>query len=187
MRAGRIPVIIIGSHTACFVMAPTRAGAFLARHAGIDEETRQLLPDADGGPRRLVISSDFYAVYQSAGRKADGLVNLYCWSHLRRYFVRAGDANPEQLRRWSDAWLARIRDLYAAHDELMAAWQEAAAPPVQGKQASAARLEKAHGTWDAAITVIDQTPKQQAKRPRLAEPAEKSLATLDREWDRRLP
>jgi transposase len=175
--------VFIGPDTVCFVMDPSRAGTVLARHAGIDEESGQLLPDADGGPRRLVISSDFYAVYQSAGRKADGLVNLFCWSHLRRYFVRAGDANPEQLRRWSGAWLDRIRDLYAAHDELMAAWQEAAAPPVQGKQASAARLEKAHGTWDAAITVIDETRKEQAKGPGLAGPAKKALATLDRQWD----
>ena len=52
----------------------------LARHAGIDEETGQLTADEDGGLRRLVISSDFYAVYQSAGRKADGLVNLFCWA-----------------------------------------------------------------------------------------------------------
>ena len=58
-------------------MDPTRSGAVLARHAGIDEQTGQL--DGDG-PRRLVISSDFYAVYQSAGQKADGLVNLFCWS-----------------------------------------------------------------------------------------------------------
>ena len=98
--------VFIGADTVCFVMDPSRAGKVLARHAGIDEDTGQLLPGADGEPRRLVISSDFYAVYQSAGRKADGLVNLFCWSHLRRYFVRAGDANPAQLRRWSDAWLA---------------------------------------------------------------------------------
>ena len=71
-----------------------------------------------------MISSDFYAVYQSAGKKADGLVNLYCWAHVRRHFVRAGDANPVQLKYWTDAWLERIRDLYAAHDELMAAWQD---------------------------------------------------------------
>ena len=174
--------VFIGAGTVCFVMDPSRSGKVLARHAGIDEETGQLLPGADGEPRRLVISSDFYAVYQSAGRKAGGLVNLYCWSHLRRYFVRAGDANPEQLRRWSDAWLDRIRDLYAAHDELMAAWQEAAAPPVQAEQA-ATRLEKAHKAWDAAITVIGQTRKEQAKGPGLAEPAKKALATLDREWD----
>ena len=175
--------VFIGADTVCFVMDPSRAGTVLARHAGIDEDTGQLLPGADGEPRRLVISSDFYAVYQSAGRKADGLVNLFCWSHLRRYFVRAGDANPAQLRRWSDAWLDRIRDLYAAHDELMAAWQEAAAPPAQGKQASAARLEKAHEAWDAAVTVIDETRKDQAKGPGLQEPAKRALATLDRQWD----
>ena len=175
--------VFIGADTVCFVMDPSRAGTVLARHAGIDEDTGQLLPDEDGEPRRLVISSDFYVVYQSAGRKAGGLVNLFCWSHLRRYFVRAGDANPAQLRRWSDAWLDRIRDLYAAHDELMAAWQEAAAPPAQGEQASAARLEKAHAAWDAAITVIDETRKEQAKGPGLQEPAKRALATLDRQWD----
>ena len=108
--------MFIGPDTACFVMDPTRSGAVLARHAGIDEETGQLTADEDGGPRRLVISSDFYAVYQSAGKKADGLVNLYCWAHIRRYFVRAGDANPAQLTYWTDAWLERIKDLYAAHE-----------------------------------------------------------------------
>ena len=64
-------------------MDPTRAGAVLARHAGIDEETGQLTADEDGGPRSLVISSDFYKVYESAGKKADGLVNLFCWAHVR--------------------------------------------------------------------------------------------------------
>ena len=51
--------VFIGPDTACFVMDPTRSGAVLARHAGIDEETGQLTADEDGGPRRLVISSDF--------------------------------------------------------------------------------------------------------------------------------
>jgi transposase len=175
--------VFIGPDTVCFVMDPSRAGKVLARHAGIDEKTGQLLPGEDGEPRRLVISSDFYAVYQSAGRKADGLVNLFCWSHLRRYFVRAGDANPEQLRRWSDAWLDRIRDLYTAHEELTAAWQEAAAPAVQGKKEAAGRLDKAREGWDAAISVIDETRKEQAKGPGLAGPAKKALATLDRQWD----
>jgi hypothetical protein len=69
--------VFIGPDTTCFVMDPTRSGVVLARHAGIDGETGQL--DGDG-PRRLVISSDFYAVYTSAGKKADGLVNLYCWA-----------------------------------------------------------------------------------------------------------
>jgi transposase len=174
--------VFIGPDTACFVMDPTRSGTVLARHAGIDEETGQLSADEDGGPRRLVISSDFCAVYQSAGRKADGLVNLFCWAHVRRHFVRAGDTNPAQLSYWTDAWLERIRDLYAAHDALMAAWQEAAAPAAKDKTA-AARLEEARAAWDTAITVIDGTRKKQMAAPGLQEPAKKALATLDREWD----
>jgi transposase len=104
-----------GPDTACFVMDPARAGTVLARDAGIDGETGQLAGDGDGhGPRRLVISNDFYSVYTSAGKKADGLMNLYCWARIRRYFVRAGDANPAQLTYWAQAWLERIKNLYAA-------------------------------------------------------------------------
>jgi transposase len=76
----------------CFVMDPTRSGTVLARHAGIAEDTGQLTADPGGGPRRLVISSDFYAVYQSAGKKADGLVNLYCWAHYPGGGIMPGTA-----------------------------------------------------------------------------------------------
>jgi transposase len=170
--------VFLGPDTACFVMDPTRSGAVLARHAGIDEKTGQLTADDDGGPRRLVISSDFYAVYQSAGKKADGLVNLYCWAHIRRYFVRAGDANPAQLTYWTAAWLDRIKDLYAAHAQLTAAWEEAAAP-----REATVRLDEAHAAWDEAIGAIDEARRKQMAAPGLQEPAKKALATLDREWD----
>ena len=153
------------------------------RHAGIDADTGQLTADKDGGPRRLVISSDFYSVYQSAGKKADGLVNLYCWAHIRRYFVRAGDANPAQLAYWTAAWLERIKGLYAAHEDLTAAWNAAAAPTPRDKTAAAARLDDAQAAWNAALTAIDETRKKQMAAPGLQEPAKKALATLDREWD----
>src|SRR5436190_4640385 len=175
--------VFIGPDTVCFVMDPTRAGAVLARHAGIDGESGQLSAGEDGGPRSLVISSGFCKVYESAGKKADGLVNLYCWAHVRRHFVRAGDANPVQLRYWTDVWLERIRDLYHAHDGVMAAWQDAAAPAPQDKTAAAARLEQAREAWDTAITEIDEARKKQMAAPGLQEPAKKALATLDREWD----
>jgi transposase len=170
--------VFLGPDTTCFVMDPTRAGAVLARHAGIDSETGQLAGD---GPRRLVISSDFYAVYTSAGKKADGLVNLYCWAHLRRHFVRAGDANPTQLRYWTAAWLQRIKALYTAHEELTAAW--AAAPAPGQATAAAARLEQAYTAWDTALEVINAERRTQMASPGLQQPAKKALATLDREWD----
>ncbi len=175
--------VFVGPDTVCFVMDPSRAATVLAGHVGIDPDTGQLTPDADGGPRRLVVSSDFYVVYSSAGAKATGLVNLYCWAHVRRYFVRAGDANPLQLKRWTAAWLERIKDLYAAHRELGAAWQDAAAPAPRDAPAAAARLEAAYTAWDEAITTIDTARKKQMAAPGLQEPAKKALATLDREWD----
>jgi transposase len=174
--------VFLGPDTACFVMDPTRAGAVLARHAGIDRETGQLAAGGDG-PRRLVISSDFYSVYTSAGQKADGLVNLFCWAHVRRHFVRAGDANPAQLTYWTAAWLDRIKALYSAHEELMAAWAAAAAPAPRQAGAAAARLEDARAAWDKALTAIDDARTTQMTAPGLQEPAKKALATLDREWD----
>jgi transposase len=152
----------------------------LARHAGIDSETGQLVGD---GPRRLVISSDFYAVYTSAGKKADGLVNLYCLAHVRRHFVRAGDANPTQLRYWTAAWLERIKALYAAHEQLMTAWTAAAAPTPAQAPATATRLAEAYGAWGDALDAIDAERRKQMAAPGLQEPAKKALATLDREWD----
>jgi transposase len=175
--------VFLGPDTCCFVMDPTRSGQVLARQAGIDQETGQLTADTDGRPRRLVLSTDFYTVYESAGKKADGLVNLYCTAHIRRHFVRAGDANPEQLKYWTQGWLDRIRALYRAHEGLAVTWQDAAAAARQGGQAAAERLEKAYAAWDDAITAIDQARRQQMAAPGLQEPAKKALATLDREWD----
>jgi transposase len=174
--------VFIGPDSVCFVMDPSRSGVVLARHAGIDEQTGQLTDDGDG-PRQLVISSDFYTVYSSAGKKADGLVNLFCWAHVRRHFVRAGDANPVQLTSWTQAWLDRIKDLYSAHEQLMAAWSAAAAAPAPREQKAAARLEHAQTVWDTAIAAIDQARTKQMAAPGLQEPAKKALATLEREWD----
>jgi transposase len=174
--------VFVGADTVCFVMDPTRAASVLAAHAGIDD-TGQLTPDEDGGPRRLVISSDFYTVYSSAGKKTDALVNLYCWAHVRRHFVRAGDANPVQLTYWTNTWLQLIRDLYRAHDELTAAWHEDTAPAPADATTTTARLQAAYTAWDAAITAIDTARTTQMAAPGLQEPAKKALATLDREWE----
>lgn len=176
--------VFIGADTTCFVMDPARAGSVLARHAGIDPDTGRLTPHEDGGPRRLVISSDFYTVYASAGRKTDGLTNLYCWAHIRRYFVRAGDANPAQLGYWTRDWLDRIKDLYLAHDELTDAWNASAAPaPGRAATEAATRLADAYTAWDTALDAIDTARQAQTAGPGLQQPARKALATLDREWD----
>jgi transposase len=84
--------VFLGPDTVCFVMDPTRAGSVLARHApGIDEDTGQLTAGG-GGSRQLMISSDFYSAYISAGKKPDGLVNLFAGP------TRAGTSSAQGTR-----------------------------------------------------------------------------------------
>ena len=139
-------------------------------------------PDADGGPRRLVMSTDFYTVYESAGKKAAAWST--CTALLTSEAFRPGRGREPRSAGALDGGVAGpVRDLYRAHDELMAAWQENAAPAPRAEEAAAARLEKAHAGWDEAITGIDTARKKQAQAPGLQEPAKKALATLNREWD----
>ena len=90
-------------------------------------------------------------------------MNLYCWAHVRRYFVRAGDANPDQLAPWTAAWLTRIKNLYLAHEQLSAAWADSL---TGGPPSGAVGLEQAATAWDEALGVIDTA----RTKPRPARP-----------------
>jgi hypothetical protein len=163
--------VFAGPDTTVFTIAPSRSLKVLTTQLGIttDPDTGAL-PDILPGGRRLLLSSDFYTVYQSMGRM-DGVDNLWCWSHIRRYFVRAGDAHPDALKVWTEAWLERIGALYRAHSALAAA-------PGSPQQAQAAEQ------FDTALAAIDRERHAQAANAHLMHPAAvKVLATLDREWD----
>ncbi|MCL9758134.1 IS66 family transposase [Frankia sp. AiPa1] len=150
--------------TVVFRMDPTRSAAVVEKHFGIDREAAAL-----PGGRRLVLSSDFFTVYQSLAR-VDGVDSLWCWAHVRRYFVRAGDAHA-QLRYWRDGWVERIALLYVAHRDL------AAAEP--GTDAH----RQAGEAFEAALTDMDTARREQAGVHSLHPAAKKVLATLDREWE----
>jgi transposase len=163
--------VFAGPDTTVFTIAPSRSLKVLTTQLGValDPDTGAL-PDALPGGRRLLLSSDFYTVYQSMGRM-DGVDNLWCWAHIRRYFVRAGDAHLD-LQAWTEAWLERIGALYRAHSAL------AATAPGGPQRAQAAEQ------FDAALKVIDSERHAQTANAHLMHPAAvKVLATLDREWD----
>jgi transposase len=159
--------VFIAEDTIVFRMDPTRSNSVVDTHFGITESDREAGALPDG--RRLVLSSDFFVVYQSLAR-LDGVDALWCWTHIRRYFIRAGDANT-YLRPWRDAWVARIADLYVAHKAM------AATEPASPEHVTAV------AAFEQALTVIDTVRQQQATGPALHPAAAKVLATLDREWD----
>ncbi|MGQ0776743.1 MAG: IS66 family transposase [Pseudonocardiales bacterium] len=163
--------VFVGPGTTVFTIAPSRSTKVLAQQLGIDTGTGTLtLPGALPGGRQVLLFSDFYAVYQSMGQ-VDGVDTLWCWAHIRRYFIRAGDANPK-LAAWTAGWIERIAALCAAHTAITTA------------TAGSAGHTMATAQFSAALNTIDAHRKAQASHPELLHPAAaKVLATLDREWD----
>jgi transposase len=159
--------VFVGTDTTAFSIKPGRGASVVADHVGIDL-------DADtptlGDGRDLVISSDFYTPYQRLGRDVEGVTNAWCWAHMRRYFLRAGDSDPA-LAQWSADWLERIAGLFTAHR----AWALAA----HGSDAEADGYQQ----LTDIIARIDTTRQAQAADGSLPAAAGKVLATLDREWD----
>ena len=156
--------VFLACDTVVFTMDPTRSATVLDRHFGIDRGEGKL---ADG--RRLVLSTDFYTAYQSLAR-VEGVDPLWCFAHIRRYFIRAGDAHV-QLRIWRDQWVARISVLYVAHQAMATS------------QPGTPDYARAAADFDQALRVIDTTRQEQARIYSLHPAAKKVLATLDREWD----
>ena len=160
--------VFVTPDTTVFVMDPSRSARVAAGQLGIDLDQTAL----EAG-RRLVISSDFHRAYQSLAR-IDGVDALWCFAHIRRYFLRAGAAHPDQLGQWCAAWTERIAVLYRAHHAL------AAAIPGTGAH------EQALQRYQRAFTSLDAARIQQAglAADGLLHPAAaRVIATLASEWD----
>jgi transposase len=160
--------VFVTDATTVFVMDTSRSAGVAAGQLGIDREQTAL----EAG-RRLVISSDFHKAYQSLAC-IDGVDPLWCWAHIRRYFLRAGAAHPEALSDWCDAWTERIAVLYRAHHALAATM-----PGTDARQDAADR-------WQRAFTDIDAHRMLQASdagKGLLHPAAAKVIATLCNEWD----
>lgn len=156
--------VFVGADTTVFRIEASRSTRVLTEHLGIDLAAGEL---ASG--RRLLVSSDFFTVYQSLAG-VDGVDPLWCWAHIRRYFIRAGDAH-HQLAGWTASWLERIAALYAAHTALASC------------EAGGGEHTAAAGAFAAALAAMDTARRDQAAEAGLHPAAAKVLTTLDHEWE----
>jgi transposase len=70
---------------------------------------------------RGVLVVDRYAAYKAMIWVKDGVIVLaFCWSHVRRDFIRVGKGWPGS-KTWALGWLRRIRVLYRLNDRRSAA------------------------------------------------------------------
>lgn len=154
----------LGPDTTVFLIDPTRSTKVATSHLGIDMDAGSL---AEG--RHLLVSSDFFTVYQSLAT-VEGVDPLWCWAHIRRYFIRASDAHKE-LKPWTTHWLERIGALYVAHRSFGA------------EEVGSAEQARAAADFTAALGVIDTERMAEVADETLHLAARKVLATLDHEWE----
>ncbi len=155
--------VFVGPDTTVFRIEQSRSLTALTEHLGIANGE---LPQG----RSVIVSSDFYSVYQSLSNNVEGFDSLWCWAHIRRYFIRAGDAHKE-LREWRDEWVLRIGALYGAHSAI-----SVSKPGTQ-------EHTRACASFDEALGVMDVARKDQANDVDLHERARKVLGTLGNEWN----
>lgn len=85
--------VVVTADTCCYLLEPTRSAAVPINHLG----------DADG-----ILSVDRYTAYKTLGER---IRRAYCWSHVRRDFIRLGKEYAK-CRLWAEDWVVRIGHLF---------------------------------------------------------------------------
>ena len=91
--------VMVTHDTCIYVLDPSRSAEVPKAHLG---------EDSIG-----VINADRYVVYKTLG---DGISVAFCWSHVRRDFIRIRDGN-KKLKAWGTTWVEDINDLFKMNRE----------------------------------------------------------------------
>jgi transposase len=149
--------VVLGPDTVVYLLAATRSHTVPESHFRADS--------------RGVLVVDRYSAYKAMSwihRRM--LILAFCWSHVRRDFIRVGKGWP-QLKTWALEWLGRIRVLYQLNDRRLAV-----------EQGSPAFLEADEGLRQALAEMAKQMETKLA-RADLATPCRKTLESLREHWE----
>ena len=124
-----------------------------------------------GAESRGVLVVDRYAAYKAMSWVKDGVIVLaFCWSHVRRDFIRVGKGWPE-LKTWALEWLRRIR---GSTGSMTAAWRRSRTPTAFGE---------ADGCLRQAVAAMKTQMETELARADLATPCRKALESLREHWE----
>jgi transposase len=120
---------------------------------------------------RGVLVVDRYAAYKAMIWVKDGVIVLaFCWSHVRRDFVRVGKGWPE-FKTWALEWLRQIRVLYQLNHRRLAAGKGSVA---FGEEDCCLRQ---------AVAEMKAQMETELARADLATPCRKVLESLAEHWE----
>src|SRR5271154_2144845 len=105
--------VFLGPDTVVYLLDPSRAHTVPENHYQ--------------AKARGALVVDRFLAYKAMSQVKQGLMVLaFCWSHVRRDFIRVGKGWP-QLKTWALEWLRRIRTLYRLNDRRLTVQQDATA------------------------------------------------------------
>ena len=149
--------VVKGPDTVAYLLEPSRGHTVVENHFG--------------DQARGVLVVDRYAAYKAMKWVKDGVIVLaFCWSHVRRGFIRVGKGWPE-LKTWALGWLRRIRVLYRLNDRRLAV------------QKDAATFGEADGCLHQAVAEMKTQMETELTRVDLATPCRKALESLQEHWE----
>jgi transposase len=119
---------------------------------------------------RGVLVVDRFSAYKAMSWVHRGvLVLAFCWSHVRRDFIKVGKGWP-QWKTWALEWLRRIRVLYKLNDRRLAAARGSAA------------FREADGCLRQAVAEMKTQMETELAQADLATPCRKVLESLQAHW-----
>jgi len=145
--------VVITDDTVAFLLEPTRSAQVPRNHLGEDPAG--------------IINADRYSVYKALGAN---ILVAFCWSHVRRDFVRVRDGY-RRLRRWGQAWVTRINELFTLNDQRLKVLSN-----------PEAFHQKDRALRDAVEAMAKQRDRE-LEDPDLRKPARKALESLRNHWE----
>lgn len=85
----------------------------------VDPRRSAPVPKGVLGEAEGIVIGDRYSAYKKLQRECPGLLLAFCWSPVRRDFLKVARKHPA-LERWSLAWVRRIRRLYRLNERRLA-------------------------------------------------------------------
>ena len=85
--------VVVTRETCCYLLEPTRSADVPREHLG---------EDAEG-----ILNADRYSAYKALIK----MLIAFCWSHIRRDFVRIGKGY-KRLSQWAEEWVQSINELF---------------------------------------------------------------------------
>jgi transposase len=149
--------VLLSKDTVVYLLDPSRSHTVPENHYQADS--------------RGVLVVDRFSAYKSMSWVKQGVVVLaFCWSHVRRDFIRVGKGWP-QLKTWALEWLRRIRVLYRLNDHRLTVEKGSVA------------FRKADGCLRKAAAAMKKQMETELARSDLATPCRKALESLQEHWE----